>query len=103
MFHFGNLYPQPNYSTIKCLVSSGRQTTRSIKEESVVSVVLARCGWVFAIGRRASSELELSKEGGGEKGKGKDGVAEERFQRHLGARLSGQLSNHSKQNPAFYP
>ena len=40
MFYFGNLYPEPNYSAVKCLVASGWQTTRSVKEESVVSVVL---------------------------------------------------------------
>ena len=79
---FWQLYPKPDDSAIQCFVSSGRQTARSIKEESVVSVVLARgrrvnYGWVFRAARRAS-KLELTNEWGGEQGKNKDGVAEER-------------------------
>ena len=103
-------YPEPNYSPIKCLVASGGQTPRSIKEESVVRLVLARrrgrvyYGWVLIVSRftRGSSELELTEERGGEEKQGKDGAGpEEEIQSHPGTSFSGQLPNQSK--PSFYP
>ena len=81
MFYFGNLHPEPNYSAVKCLIASGWQTTRSVKEESVVSVVLlSNYGWVPIVNSRfigGSPKLELTKEWGGEEEKRKDGVAKE--------------------------
>jgi len=69
--------PEPNYSAIKCLVASGRQSTGSVKEESVVSVVLLpNGGWVSIVNTRftgGSPKLELTKEWGGEEEKSKYG------------------------------
>ena len=101
-FDKSSTYPKPNDPAIKCLVASGRQTRGSAKEESVVSVVVAKGGvnnrWVFISRAGRSTELELSEAGGREEGESKEGAEEEGIQRHHipWARLSGQLANKPK-------
>ena len=62
-------HPQPDYSTIKSLVASGGQPSRSVEEESVVRVVGVHRGvddgWVSVVRsfvRAAAPELELTKD-----------------------------------------
>ena len=62
-------YPQPDYSTVKSLVASGGQPSRSVEEESVVRVIGVhrgvddrRVSVVRSSVRAAAPELELTKD-----------------------------------------
>ena len=100
-----SIYPEANYSAIKTLVASGGQPPRSVKEESVVGVVLPHYRWVFVatwFARGSPAKLELTEQRGGDENKSKD-FPEEGIQSHPGASFSGQLTIRSKRNPAFTP